>query len=245
MSNLTSLRAILKIETKANSDFVDVAIADAIRFVRSEALWFNGALHSFTTIEDQYRYKLPDDFLGLRGKVRVTPSSSSTSGRYAMQEGTTDEVEDQLYSGSDFGASQERGYAKKFAIEFFGKEMLIAPIPDPGGDLIEFKYTKDLGCPVYTVSTTSSASPSLSTTVTLLGPNGETLPSTFTNEWFGEGFKLIKERALYELFTRFHTGTEESVIGAQGALQRFLEELNRLRKEAAQQQSNMKVRKHL
>lgn len=245
MSDLTSLRAILKIETKANSDFVDIAIADAIRFVRSEPLWFNGSSYSFTTLVDQYKYKLPDDFLGRRGKVRVTPSNSTDSGRYSLIESTVDEIEDYLYTGVDYGSYEERGYAMRFAIDFHGKTMLIAPKPDPAGDKIEFRYTKDLGTPTYTISTTVSTPPSLSQTVTLKGPNEETLQSSFTNEWFKEGFKLVKERALYELYSRFHSGTEESAIGAQGALGRFVEELVRLRKEAAQQQSVMSVRKYL
>lgn len=245
MSDLTSLRAILRLELHQNSAMVDVAIADSIKHVRAEKFWFNGAAHSFTTSLDQNRYELPRDFLGLRGKVRVTPSNSTTTGRYYLHASTADEVEDLLFDGVDFASYENRGYAKRYGIDLMGKAILIAPKPDPGGDLVEFKYTRDLGTPTYTISTTLSAPPSLSPTVTLLGPNGETLQSTFTNEWFKEGFKLVKERALYELWSRFHSGTEEAAIGAQGALTRYLEELVRLRGETAQISSVTKVRKHL
>ena len=122
---------------------------------------------------------------------------------------------------------------------------MVAPIPDPGGDAIFFRYTKDLGTPLYTVSVTASAPPSLSETVTLLSPTGGTLESTFTNDWFREGFKLIKERALYEMLGRFHGGTDQSIRDSQSALLRYLEELKRLRGETVQIGAGLTIRKHL
>ena len=232
-------------ELRSNSPFVDVAIADAIRHVRSERLWFNGNRHSFLTVANQYQYQLPADFLGIRGKVYCTSSTDSTS-RYRLQPATADELEEYLYEGYDgYDSIQNTGVPRKYAIDLMDKVMLIGPIPSDGGDGISFKYTKDLGTPTYTISTTNSAPPSLSPTVTLAGPNGETLESTYKTEWFGEGFKLVKERALYELFTRFHAGTDDSAQQGTAALTRYLEELQRLRGETAQTQSNITVRKYL
>ena len=244
MSDLTSLRAILKLELNTNTGYLDIAIADALRHVRHERLWFNGGKFEFVTSENRYEYPLPADFLGLRGRVYCTPSSSTTSGRYPLKSATTDEVETFLYTGVDYGSYEARGFAKKAAIDMNGRAILISPIPDPGGDAIFFRYTRDLGTPVYTVSTTSSAPPSLSETVTLLSPTGGTLESTFTNDWFKEGFKLVKERALYEMYSRFYGGTKESTINAQGALLRYLEELKRLRGETAQVGAGLTIRKH-
>jgi len=239
------MRALLRLELKANSNYVDIAIADAIRHVRAEKFWFNVHSYTLTTVDDVYQYTLPADFLGIRGKVYCTPENSSSSGRFKLQPCTADEIEEILYDGSDYGSWESTGVAKRYAIDHGNKTFIIAPRPSTGGDTIYFKYTQDLGTPIYTVSAVSSAPPSLGATVTLLGPDGQTLPTSYTNAWFQEGFKLIKERALYELFSRFHSGTEESSGMAQTALMRFLEELNRMRGETAQQQAPIKVRKHL
>lgn len=241
------MRAILRLELDSNSDYVDIAIADAIAHVRDKQFWFNGARHTFTTVDGQYRYKLPSDFISLRGKPRVTPANSTASGRYPLLPATADEVEDLLYTGVDFGSYQERGYAKRHAIDLIDDYFLIAPMPSTAGDVIEFKYTKDLGTPTYTVAATSSSAPAVSPTVTLKGPNGETLESSFTSAWFinGKGFKLVKERALFELFSRWHGGTEEAVVQAQLANARYEQELNRLKAESADKQSIVKIRGHL
>lgn len=152
-------------------------------------------------------------------------------------------METDLYDGVDMGVYSYRGIAKRIAIDLMEKKILVAPVPSTGGDTIEFKYTKDLGTPTYTITTGASSPPSLVTSVTLLGPSGETLPSTFTNEWFKEGFKLVKERALYELFSRFYGGSEEAQSSAQAALIRFLEEEKRLIGETAQMGAALEVRK--
>lgn len=238
------MRAVLKHETHTNSPYIDIAIADAIKHNRGERLWFNGAKYTLTTVDSVYEYPLPADFLGLRGRVYCTPENSTSNGRFPLQSATTDEVETYLYSGAEYDTLEERGTAKRVAIDLAEKRLLVAPIPNPGGDTIFLRYTKDLGTPKYTVSTTSSAPPSLSATVTLLSPTGGTLEASFTNEWFGEGFKLTKERALYELFTRFHSGTEEAQKNAEGALIRYLEELKRLRGETAQIARGTRIRKH-
>ena len=238
------MEALLKLELGINTAFVDIAIADALRHVRREELWFNGGRHSFTVAEDVYQYPLPSDFLGMRGKVYVTIGGSTSNGYRAIEPATPDEVEELLFLGIDYDTTQTTGTAGKYAVDLLDKVLLIAPMPSDSGDLISFKYTRDLGTPNYTVSATSSAPPSVSPTVTLTGPNSETIPATFTNAWFDEGFKLVKERATYELWSRFHGGTEEAQAKAQGALMRYLEELQRLKSENAMLLSNVKVRRH-
>lgn len=244
-SDLASLRAVICGELHRNSEFVDIAIADAIRFVRNEKFWFNGDSHSFLTIADVHVYDLPKDFLSFRGRAYVTPENSDTTGRYPVNTVSADEIETYRFSGEDYGVHENRGIARQIAADLLGKRLLIGPMPSNGGDLIEFKYTKDLGTPVYTVTTSSSAPPSIVSVVTLLNPDGGTLSSTFSNEWFGEGFKLIKERALYELWSRFYGGTEEAAVSAQGALSRFLEEKSRLQGETASIAAPNQVRKYL
>jgi hypothetical protein len=238
------MEALLKLELGINSAFVDIAIADSLRLVRSEELWFNGGRFAFTTADGVYQYPLPKDFLGIRGKVYCIVGGSTSNGVKALQPSTPDEAEELLYMGIDYDTTQTTGVAGRYAVDLLDKVLLIAPIPSTSADLISLKYTKDLGTPNYTVSASSSTPPSVSPTVTLTGPDNQTIPATFTNAWFDEGFKLIKERASHELYSRFHGGTEESMAKAQGALLRYLEELRKLRSETAVQASNVRVRRH-
>ena len=224
---------------------MDASIADAIQHVRNEVLYFNGDRHSFLTEANRYEYELPSSFLGLRGKVRAVENNSTTSNPYELQPMTADELEDTLYSGVDYGSEEESGVAGRYAIDLLEKKILIGPIPSTAGDRVYFKFTADLGTPTYTMTTAASAPPSLGSVVTLLGINGQTLESTFTNAWFKQGFKLVRERALFELLTTYEGGSEETGVQAQLALTRYLEELNRLRGESNQIQSGREIRKHL
>ena len=245
MATLATMEALLKLELGINTAYVDIAIADSLRLVRSEELWFNGGRYSFTTVDGVYQYPLPKDFLGMRGKVYCTIGGDTSNGRRSLQPSTPDEVEELLYTGIDYDSTQTTGVAGRYAVDLLDKVMLIGPIPSTSEDLISFKYTRDLGTPSYSVSATSSTPPSVSPTVTMLGPDGQTLPTSFTTAWFDEGFKLIKERSTFELWSRFHGGTEEASGKAQQAMIRYLEELRRLRNENAMQLSNVRVRRHL
>lgn len=245
MSDITTLRASLRAISHKNSPYVDAAISDAIQHVRNEILWFNGDRHAFVTEADRYEYELPKTFLGIRGKVRAVENDSTTSTPYVLSPMTADELEDSLYAGTDYDSQEESGVAGRYAIDLLEKKILIGPIPSTAGDRVYFKFTADLGTPTYTMTTAASSPPSLGSVVTLLNPDGEALAATFTNAWFKQGFKLVRERALFELLTTYEGGSEETGVQAQLAMTRYLEELNRLRGETNQIQSGREIRKHL
>lgn len=245
MSDLATLRAVLKAELHTNSPYIDLAIADAIRFVRNEPLWFNGERYTFSTVADKYSYDLPEDFLGVRGDFYCTPDGSTASGRYTLMRKSADEIEALLYTSSEWDGFATTGRPKMIGIDLASRKVLVAPIPSDGGDDIYFKYTKDLGTPTYTATTSSSTPPSLATVVTLKDPDGSAISSTFTNEWFTEGFVLVQARALYELWTRFHGGGEGTMARANSAMTRYLEERNRLYGETSRIGSTVTVRRRL
>lgn len=239
MSDLTTLRAIIKASMRTNSPWTDAAIASAFQKVRSEALWFNGSEFTFSTQSGVSRYPLPPGFLGLRGKVYCTPNSSDESGRYPLQSYSVDEYEEYRYASTEWGGWENSGRPRGFAIDNNGKKMMLSPEPDSGGDKIFFRYTIDLGTPLYTA--TYSSTP----TVTLLSPDGGTLEGTFTSPWLIHGFNLLKDWALFELWTTYHGGTEQAREYSQAAAARYVEELNRLRGENTQIASVSKIRRYL
>lgn len=244
MSDLTTLRAEIRTSLHMNSPYVDAAIANAIDFCSNEELYFNGAKFEFKTEANVFSYPLPKNFLRLRGRPFCTPSGESDQNRYALMPFTTDEAEESktlLSRYTELGWLESYGNPRAYALDVVEQSMLLAPLITTGGDTIFFRYTMDLGTPTYTM--TYGASP----TVTLLGPSGETLPASFSNSWFvqGEGYKLIKERALYELLTTYHGGTDQSQVNAQAALMRFLEELKQAREKTSDLQSVVDIRPYL
>lgn len=244
MSDLTTLRAEIRTSLHMNSPYVDAAITNAIDFCSNEELYFNGAKFEFQTVANQFDYSLPRNFLKIRGVPFCTPAGQGDQNRYPLMPFTTQEAEESktlLSRYTEMGWLESYGNPRAYAMDVVSGKMLLAPLVTTGGDTIFFRYTMDLGTPTYTMTYGSSP------TVTLLGPDGETLPSTFSNDWFiqGKGFKMIKERALYELLTTYHGGTDQSQVNAQAALMRFLEELKQAREKTADIQSTVDIRPYL
>jgi len=246
MSDLASLRAILKSELHVVSPYVDAAIYTALNKLRSEPLDFNVAKYDLSLSTDRSSYPLPKDFVGLRGRVYCTPSGQSDSARYEISPRSPDELEKYKYGIDDYRGGETIGQPKWYAIDHNGREFLVAPIPSEQGDKIYFKYTKDLGTPKLSASVTASTPPNSATaTMTLLSPDGGTLESTFTNAWFKEGFDAVRSLALYNLYARWHSGGENASQRAQIYLLQHVDELQRLRGESALKQSVRSIRKYL
>lgn len=243
MSTLATLRSLIDGAIRRQSEFRDAAIADAFRDVRSEEVWFNGGTWEFALQADKVSYDLPEDFFGIRGSVWKLEDGDSNS-RIEMVPMTTDDLERYRYGSYDILASatddwrfEFTGEPVAYAIDKNGRFFLTAPTPSSAsaGDTVKFRYTRDLGTPTYTAATT--ASPGLSVTVTLLGPNGETLPTTFTSPWLTEALDVLKDRAIYKLLTAYHGGDDKSLAMAQAALMRYAEGLKRIREETSEIQS--------
>lgn len=246
------MRALIKSELHMDSRYVDIAIAESIEFNRKEHLKFNGASDTITLAADVYKYELPKDFISFRGDVYITPADSDDIYRQKMNSVSVDFIEDALFMGpvnnySYYGLDVPHYYAvdNVSSTEPALSVLLVAPKPTTGGQKIFFRYTKDLGTPRYTATTTQSAPPTLNSTVTLLGPDGETLAATFTNEWFKTGARLIRSRAMFLLWSTYHGGTEEASVKAQTSLLAWQEELLRLRTESNINSVPNSVRRYL
>ena len=239
------MRAILKSELHAVSPFIDAAIYTALVKLRSEPLYLNLGKWNFSTEDGVSSYPLPKDYVSLRGRVYCVPTGQEESARYELRQLSYEELEKYKFGTGEWEYSgiEVIGQPRVYGIDYAGKEILISPQPSESGDKIFFNYIKDLGTPKLSVSVTSSTPPSNSSTMTLLSPDGGTLESTFTNQWFKEGFDAVRSLALYNLWTRWHGGSDETGAKAQMALLSHLEEINRLRGESSMRQSVHTIRR--
>lgn len=224
-----------------NSAFMDAAISDAFRKTRAEEVWFNGGQFSFSTKVDAFEYQLPKDFFGTRGAVYLFVGGS-TQNRHELIYTPLDDLESFRYGDSDWGDVYDNefsGTPMRYSLNKSDKVMVLAPTPQSNSDVVRVRYTKDFGTPVYTASTT--ASPGLVVTVTLKGPDGETLPSTFTNPWLEHGFDALLQWSLFKLSTTYHGGTDGSREKALAASALYEQEMSRLRQETASIQSAVSI----
>ena len=240
---LTSLRSAVKAKLHINSPYVDAAISEALRFYRSEEVWFNVSTYKFTTETDLFSYPLPADFLGLRGDVYCTPSGSDEdSSRYALRPRTADEIEQFRFGLTEWDSTTFIGVPKIYAMDFNGKSMLLAPVTEAGGDIIFFKYTADYGTPDYTVSVTSSVAPSLQTTVTMVDSGGTSVATTFMSPWIENAFDLILHRAVFCLLTDYHI-SDSNMQRAEVYRLKAEDELRRIKGENAQLAKPPRIRR--
>lgn len=239
---IATLQADVELALRKRSPFVIPAIVDAFRHVRNEEFWFNGASYTFETEDSRVFYDLPDDFLKVRGAVFLRDSLTSNS-RLELIPMTLDELERYRFGHFDtdgFYHSELQGSSIAYALDRVGKRIGLAP-ETSGGDVVEMRYTRDFGTPTYSASTTTSAPPSLSATYTMLTPDGGTFNADFSTPMLEHGYKLLKERALYELYSNYEGGNEQMAANSQRALMRYLEELQRLRAETTDIQSVSRI----
>lgn len=238
---LATLRAMVAAAGHRNSPYMDAAIADAFRKTRAEEVWFNGGLFSFTTQADKFEYQLPKDFFGTRGALYMYIGGSATN-RHELTYAPLDDLENYRFGSDEFGDIYDNefsGTPMRYSLRKSDKVMVLAPTPQSDSDVVRVPYTKDFGTPVYTASTT--ASPGLVVTVTLLGPDGETLPSTFTNPWLEHGFDALLQWSLFKLSTTYHGGTDGSREKSLAASALYEQEMSRLRQETASIQSAVSI----
>lgn len=239
---LATLQADVENAIRKRSPFITPAIVDAFLYVRGEELWFNGANYKFDTVAGVQDYALPGDFLKLRGGVFMREEVGGST-RVEMVPMPLDELERYNFDSTDadgYWHEQVNGMPAAYAIDRVGKRILIAP-KEAGGHVVEFRYSRDFGTPSYTATTTSSSPPSMTATYTMTGPDGQTIPSTFTSPLLDYAYKLLKERALYELYSNYEGGNEQMAANSQRALMRYLEELQRLRAETTDLQSVSRI----
>ena len=222
----TMVADILQEVNKPNdSDLADRAIASALRYLRSERFWFNEGTFEIITIKDQFEYAMPTDFVSLIDRPYITWDTSSS--RRALLDKTHEFTNDYRHYTWEFNGFSvtNQGVPAAFALVPDSdmpqrSKMVVVPIPDQDGRIIDGRYVRDFGIPL--VKYTGSA-------WTLLDPANETdtVPPTYTSPWFIEGYDLLKNRAIYYMYKRYYRDME----AAQAAVLEYADHFNRLRVE--------------
>jgi hypothetical protein len=236
MADFQTLRKTLMEEAdKPNATtYANRATVEALRFHKSDHYYFNEGYFELVTTADTYRYKLPQDFVRALGDIYYTPANSPTAIR-RMTPQTMDFVTEYRYVGTDpfhvgdwesgLTSGPPSGYA------FYGGELIVHPVPDTSSEKISGRYVRDLWTPeiVYDGTDWQLYEPWSRTT---------TLPATFTNAWFQDGFELIRARAMMILQQRYYKNGE----AAQAALIDNLEAKNRLLQESTRRRGKRTMR---
>lgn len=217
------------------SDDVKIAIIEALKFNRHDRYGFNEATYNIGINSNQNSYLLPPDFLGLVGDVYYTPENSS-SWRFPLRKNSLDAVEFYKFVGNDYNNWPNSGIPFQYAIDISNNSILLNPIPTSDNAVIDFRYVKDIGTPIYTNNGSG--------TWTFYLPDGITiLPGTFSNKWFTEAPELIKSRAMYYLHSRTYDGSEATQAKTQAYLMQWTEEKLRLSTLTGNKQSITEPRK--
>lgn len=216
---------------------VTQAIIEAIRYNRRFNLGFNQAQAVILTESSVQKYDLPRDYLGVCSEVLYSSSSTGTDGKQPLVNRPLDWTEANRYMDATGTSVLDLGRPWCYSIDPKGVRIAFSPIPSTTGERVEFSYVRDCGTPEFKYASSAWA---FYKPYTL-----DTLPATFTNEYFQEGYYLIYNRAAFILWTRQYGGTEEAAVRGQAALQMWAEELARLRGEASRIVSGVAVRPRL
>ena len=228
MNWATLKQDILETIDKPNDgSLVERAMCESLRFLRSMRFWWNeGNLQVATTAEVE-QYDLPDDFLGFIGKVFYSDDSMSGT-KFEMSPRTVDWIESSWSVGVEWESTVNTGRPLFYALS--SSKLLVSPVPDAEGAIIEGRYLRDLGTPreYYSGSAWS-----------VYAPNTETaISSTFSHAWFTEGYDILKHRTIYTLYDNVYKDQEIS----QKHLQKYLEFLDRQRSSTNRRKAAREIR---
>lgn len=224
-------------------DDIMLSLAESLKYNRAFETWFNRKSHSLELEEDVFAYTLPKDFLGVVGAVFYRPFSELSTATAATQrrlrDGSQDMIEEFRYYATDFTAPVNtftKGEAELYAVDDTNRQMLFSPIPSTAGGRVLFRYLADLGTITYKHDGTNWTfyEPNSTTTITVT--------STYTNPWFNEGIDMLRERAMYYLWSRIYGGSEEGETKAQRALLQWKDAQTRINAEGGRKQSIRTIR---
>lgn len=244
---LRELRVDATTVPQKTQDDIMLAIAEALRYNRTQEVWFNKPVIWISLAEGEYEYSLPDDFLGVVGTVFYRPSSStdpSQTFQRVLKDGGVDMIEEFRLYPTDYSGNYDsfaRGEAEKFAIDDANHTILFAPIPSTSDGTVHFRYLADLGTITYKYTGGAWAfyEPFKEGTTTV------TTSSTYTNAWFTEGADALRERAMYYLWSRVYGGSEEGDMKAQRSLLQWQDAIQKLIRETNKKQSVKTIRAHI
>ncbi len=214
---------------------VTKAIIEAIRFNKNQSFWSNVRQFSISTTQDQYRYSLPSDYVGLASDVLYKPQDNEQN--IVLRERSVNWCEEQRYRGDIWDASISTGNPDFYGIDVHSHELVLIPVPYQDGDVVTFKYITDLGVPSFKY--TSGA-------WTFYAPNSTVaLTDSFSNAWFTDYYELTMNRAAFLLWTTVYGGSEEAQIKAQEHLKLWAEQLNKLRTDVTKRASKHQIRRYI
>lgn len=222
---------------------VNIAIIEAIRYNRKYRFHFNEKWFTFQTQENEGRYDLPVDFIGLvPDSVFSVPNNEFLSKKKlkSLPIQHANQVQQSSVASISY---REIGSPYAYAVDGGSKQMVILPIPSSGGDSIEYLYIADIGTPVmkYTGSAWAFYVPSDDGVVVNAA---STLPATFSNAWFQDAYWLTFCRAAYNLLSRTYGGTQGAAERASQYINQWAEHLNSLRSETRLMRGATEIRKH-
>lgn len=220
----------------AESD-VKIAIIDAIRHNRRFHFWFNEGNGHILTENEKWKYDLPVDFIGMLSDPFFIDGDAASDFRNQLLRESWEWMNQHYNRAAEWETSVNLGSPRRYYIDLTEKQIWLLPVPNETGNQIIFRYLKDCGTPDYKC---------VSSTWNFYKPNSEdTLPDTFTNAWFKEGYNLTFFRAAFELWSGPYGGSQEASGQAQSYLIKWTEELNRLRGETQVRSAQHSVRRHI
>ena len=129
------------------------------------------------------------------------------------------------------------GTPRYYSIDESANEMLLVPVPATSAEQVSFHYLRDCEIPDYKYAS--------STWSFYVKGTNTALPATYTNDWLKNALELIVNRACYLMLGGTYGGDEGSQVRANMYMQKWADELNRLRGENARRASVAGVRRWL
>lgn len=214
-----------------------IAIIDAMNEMKKEGLWYNKAIFTVNTVNDQYRYALPSDYLSMCSDPVYISTASNPVSRFVLAPASNNLLSRVQYLGTDPDQAINSGTPNSYSIDASTNELLLMPIPYASDDQVEFQYVSNYGIPKYEYTGSAWAFYYPESTVTLL--------STFTNAGFVEAYQMIFCLAAYNLLTGPYGGTEAALVKSTEYIKRWAKMLQNLRGESTKRAFVPAVRMHI
>lgn len=189
------------------------AIIDAMEYCKSIPTHFNIKTLTILVKSGVYSYELPSDFISIYSNVFYSQdiTNDNSTGRFIMREMGFDKVEEMRLASDEYNTWDNSGRPLWYGIDISDStfpngdrkvNFVVSPIPNSDGACIQFRYISSLGIPKYIYGTG------------VIDSNGDAIAGTFTNGWLQHGKSLIREMALFYLWSGTMGGTEEANTAA-------------------------------
>lgn len=217
---------------QAVQDSVMRALAESMKFNRSQLTHFNNKSVVIELDESHFGYELPSDYIGLIGDVMYCASLTDNTAQYPLIQQDSDWL-NQLRGVDVSYTTDPKRDVGAYAIDDRGERIYVA---GPSTGFIKIRYIADLGTITYKHDGTNWVfyQPFTETAITT--------SSTYTNLWLKDGYDAIVHRACYYLFTRDMGGTEATNNKALVHLTQWDDAMKHLTRETTKKKSLRRIR---